>query len=415
MSVTLQARNATAEDLVKILQDQRARKLDLVTPARNVWSRNGQLIVKGAEAVITEDGVSQANGTYQPTSVFDDGLSSKLEIPRAYLRRMRESRPDILDSTVNGWLHGRSVRAADGSQSEVYPSDQRSFLLRLFRGDDGGTGVARAMLSDKFALSYDNLDVLVAVMSGIRDSGTNVITRVTDLSETRMRVRFEAPELNTAAAGLLDGYRSPFEGDRVKRAGLFDALRQQYGAHHMFSEKDAPVVYTGADLSNSETGGGAYTLTPVVMIVRCTNGLVLNNKEYGIRRVHLGARLGEGEIRPSLDTLRKAGELVAAETRDAIAAWFRPEYLRETVRRLEAQAGVPVEAPTETVPAVVASLGFTPDEARGVLDLFVMSGQCTAGGIAQAVSAYAQTIEDPDRAYDIELQAIAAMELVARR
>jgi hypothetical protein len=417
MTTTLTARNATAADLVTILNEQQASKLDIVVPATSMKAKDGLLVVKNSEPVISEDGVTTVNGTYRPTEVFDEGVSAKLSIPRQYLRTLRETRPDMYDQNVNGWLHGRSRMTGsavhgDLAKEVLYPADDRAFLLRLFKGE-GGEGVARAMLSDKYSLSMDNLDILTAVMSGIRDSGVNVITRVTDLSERAMRVRFEAPDVNTLAPGLLDGYRDPFTGGTVRRAGTFDELRQQYGAHHIFSDKDAPVAFMGFDFRNSETGGGAYTLTPLVEMVKCTNGWTI--RKEGIRKVHLGSKLSEGLVRPSQDTLVKAGQLVAAETRDAVTQWLDKGYLEQMIAELTKTAAAPVASPTETVPAVVAGLGFSPDEQKGVLDMFILGGQMTSGGIAQAVSAFAQTVEDVDRAYEIELKAVEAMERAAAR
>lgn len=412
MSTELTARNATAADLVAILNTQKAHKNDIVVPATHVKSSGGLIVVKDAEAVPGDDGVTTVNGTYRPTDVFDDGLAEKLGIPRQYLRRLRTERPDILDGTVNGWLHGHQRRTPAGPET-VYAADDRAFLLRLFRGDDGGEGVARAMLSDRYSLSMDNLDVLTAVMSGIQASGVRVISRVSDLSERGMRVRFEAPDVAVEAPGLLNGYRSPFDGNgAVRRAGSFDELRQQYGAHHIFEEKDAPIAFMGFDFRNSETGGGAYSLTPVIEMVRCTNGWVM--RKEGVRKVHLGARLEQGLVKPSFDTLRKAGELVAAETRDAVTQWLKADYLRQLIAGLEEQAGQPVAKATETVPAVCASLGFTAEEQAGILDMFILGGQPTAGGIAQAVSAFSQTVEDVDRAFEIELRAVEAMEAAAQ-
>jgi hypothetical protein len=413
MATPLTARNATAADLVAILNTQKAAKLDVVVPATHMKSRDGIVWVKDSEAVLGESGVTPVNGQYRPTEVFDDGIADKLGIPRQYLRRLRSDRPDILDGTFNGFLHGRTLRGLGEAPEVIHPADPRAFLLRLFRGD-GEQGVARAMLSDKYALSMDNLDVLTAVMNGIQASGVDVITRVSDLSERRMRVRFEAPDINIQAPGLLNGYRSPFDGGgAVRRAGNFDELRQQYGAHHIFTEKEAPIAFVGFDFSNSETGGGAYTLTPVVEMVRCTNGWVM--RKEGIRKVHLGAKLELGMVKPSADTLRKAGELVAAETRDAVSQWLTRDYLTELVAGLEAKAGAPIASPSETVPAIVAGLGFTAEEQKGVLDMFILSGQATAGGLAQAVSAFAQTVEDVDRSYEIELRTVDALDAAAER
>jgi hypothetical protein len=414
MTTTLTARNATAADLVAILNEQKARKHDIVVPADHMKFVNGSLVVKNAEAQITEDGVTNVNGTYTPTEIFDEGLAEKLGIPPRYVRRMREQAPDLYDTNANGWLHGRRRRTASGETEVIRAGDDRAFLLRLFRGE-GGDGVARAMLSDKYGLSYDNFDLLTAVLKGVQDSGMNVISRVSDLSERRLRVRFECPDVHIEAPGLLDGYRSPFDGDggAVRRAGNFDALRQQYGAHYIFSEKDAPLAFIGFDFSNSETGGGAYTLTPVIGMVRCTNGWV--QRKEGIRKVHLGSRLDMGEVRPSTETLRRTGELITSQTKDAVAQWLTTDYLTRLVRGIEEKAGLPVAKPTETVPVICAGLGFTAEEQQGILDLFALSGQPTAGGLANAVSAFAQTVEDVDRAFEIELKTMDALDAAARR
>lgn len=412
------ARNASTADLVSILQTQQAHKLDVVAPATKIGSVDGLLKVADTVAEITEDGVTAVAGTYRPTDVFDEGIGSKLGIPRQYFRRLREDgRTDLIDGNINGLLHGKRLR---DSQGQYVPGeyrhnpDDRSFLLRLFRGDDGQPGVARALLSDRYSLSMDNLDVITAVTKGIRQAGATPTVRVSDLSERHMRVRFEFPEINQEAAALLDGYKSPFDGTRVRRAGGRDleALREQYGPHHIFNQKDAPIVYMGIDLDNSETGGGAYSLVPVVEVVKCTNGWVMTRE--GTRKVHRGAVLAEGVIKPSIETIRIAGKLVTSETADAVSQWLAPEYLAGLVRGLEEKAGVPIASPTEVVPAVCTSLGFTPEEARGVLDLFIISGQPTAGGLGQAITAYAQTVDDVDRAFDLERYAVPALEAAAR-
>jgi hypothetical protein len=405
-AVQLEARNATAQDLAKILQDQSAHKVDVVVPSLNMRAQNGLIQVKGAE--ISEDGVTSLNGTYRPTEIFDEGVSAKLGIPRQYLRKMREERTDLYDGNVNGWLRGR-VNPATGET--IHAADERSFLLRLFRGDNGDEGVARAFLSDRYGITMDNLDILTAVMKGIRDAGQQPLVRVTDLSERAMRVRFEFPDVNALAPGLLNGYKSPFGENGVKRAGGFDELRQQYGAHHIFSDDTAPIAFMGFDLRNSETGGGAYSLSPVVEMVKCTNGWTITRE--GIRKVHLGARLEQGHVRASAQTARKAGELVASETQDAVSQWLTTGYLEELIAGLEAKASKPITSASETVPAIVQGLGFSEDEAKGVLDMFILSGQPTAGGLAQAVSAFAQTVEDVDRAYEIELATVPALDAAA--
>src|SRR5947209_3287723 len=134
------ARNATLQDLAALLQQQHARKIDVVAPAHKFVMEGGVLVVSGTDAEITEEGVTTTDGRYLPTSVFDEGIADKLSIPLAYVRRLRTERPDLYDANVNGWLHGLDGNDPDG----------RKFLLRCFRGDDGDTGVARAFLSNSF-------------------------------------------------------------------------------------------------------------------------------------------------------------------------------------------------------------------------------------------------------------------------
>ena len=75
--------------------------------------------MNGAEAELTEDGVTQVDGVYRPTSTFLNGIASKLDVPVGYLNRMHQTRPDLFDANVNGWLHGAKAKAgcATGSTS----------------------------------------------------------------------------------------------------------------------------------------------------------------------------------------------------------------------------------------------------------------------------------------------------------
>src|SRR6266704_2093509 len=126
----LTTRNATLPDMVAMLRHQRARRLDVVA-----------------------------------TAAADEGISAKLGINLAYLRRLREDRPDLWDANVNGWLHGNDLAG--------YPPDGRTFLVRLFQADGDGLGVARAILSDSYKV-IDNLDALMAPLDGIRQAGVDV-------------------------------------------------------------------------------------------------------------------------------------------------------------------------------------------------------------------------------------------------
>lgn len=375
------ARNATLADLADLLTTQQARKLDVVAGAASFRFVDGLLVVTGTEAQLDADGVTTTDGTYRPTAVFDEGLADKLGIPLGYVRRMRTERPDLYDANANGWLAG----SWDGEGP-----DPRSFMLRLFRGDTPGSeGIARAMLSDRYRI-VDHLDVLTAALQGIKESGTTVAVQGCDLTERRMTVRITAPEVQALAPDLLAGYRSPFSGE---------------------SGSDNPVVFAGLQLSNSETGGGAFTVVPRLVVQVCSNGMTVTTD--AVRAVHVGGKLDEGVVRWSDDTQQKNLDLVAAKARDAVTTFLDVDYMRAVIRNLTAQAGARLTDPAKGVEQVGKRLGFTAEQTAGVLGHFIEGGQVTAGGVMQAVTSYAQTLADPDAAYDLEAQGIAALEVAA--
>jgi hypothetical protein len=145
--------------MVVILRHQRARRLDVVASATAIHAHEGNLVISDTVQHVTEAGVTSAAGTYRPTQVAEEGISAKLGIALAYLRRLREHRPDLWDANVNGWLHGNDLAG-------ILP-DGRKFLLRLFQAEGDNLGVARAVLSDSYKV-IDNLDALMATLDGIR-------------------------------------------------------------------------------------------------------------------------------------------------------------------------------------------------------------------------------------------------------
>jgi hypothetical protein len=368
----LGARNATLGDLAELLRDQQARKVDVVAAASAIRARGGQLVIDETAPVLGEDGVTLTSGTYTPTGVCDQGVADKLGVPAAYLRRTREERPGLYDANVNGWLQG----------------DERKFLVRCLRGDDG-TGVARAFLSDGYRF-IDNLDVLMAVLDGVRRSGAPVRIDGCDLTERRMYVRVVCEQVRVLAPALLAGYRSPFTGAR--------------GA-------DNPVVFAGFVLTNSETGYGAFGLTPRVVAQVCGNGMTITRD--AMRVVHLGERLDQGVVSWSDNTRDKTLALITAKTTDAVASFLDPAYVERMVRAMEKDAGHPVTDPDEAVRTVSQRLRFTDAQQKDILNHFIRGGDVTAGGVMHAVTSFAQTLDDADAAHEMEGQALRALETAA--
>lgn len=412
MTAPTATRNATLDDLVAVLKDEHGRKHDIVVPATKIRAKDGDLIVAGAETEITLDGVSTVDGRYRPTRVCDEGIADKLNVPSKYLARMRADAVDLYDANVNGWLRGRTIHRAAGPEV-IRPGDTRSFLLRCLRGGDGH-GVARAFLSDSYR-AMDNLDVLTAALQGVRDSGTEIEVRSCDLTERRMYVDVFAPQVAALAPTLLKGYRNPFSDptvDAARQHGRDLQAWQQTGERTGLGQLDSgePIVFAGFRITNSEVGGGAFSIVPRLLVQVCTNGMTI--QQDAIRNVHLGAKLDAGLIQWSADTHRKALDLITSKATDAVATFLDHKYLTRALDRIEDQAGKPVTQATETVKALGKTLGFTQAEQDGVLDHFIRGGQMTAGGVLNAITSYSQTIPCADRADAVEGQALRALSLV---
>lgn len=384
----LTTRNANLGDLRSILEDQKARTIDSVIGAGNITAVDGLWFIDGVPVDLNDDGVTDPNGVYRPTAVADNGLAAKLDVPRGYLRKMRETRPDLYDTTVNGLLHGgawqTTVVRRHGFEPlpEMLPpfeAHDGSFFLRTFRGDDGGEGVARAFLSNRYGI-MDNLDVLVAAMNGIRDAGVPVDVYSADLTESRMMVRVKSEAVSAMAPTLLAGYRSPWDGAEGS---------------------DNPTVFAGFQIANSEVGLGAFSITPRLVVQVCSNGMTVSRDV--MRAVHVGSRMEEGVVRWSADTERKALSLVQAKTRDAVQTFLTPAYVQAAVDAFEERAGEPVAA--DKVQVVTKAAGFSEEETNDIFGFFVKGGQMTLGGLANAATAYAQTVEDGEAAMAIEANA----------
>jgi uncharacterized protein YoaH (UPF0181 family) len=369
----LATRHATLADLAGLLRDQQARKLDVVAPATALRSAGARRVIDQTDPQLTPDGVTMTTGTYTPTEVCDDGIAEKLGIPAAYLRRLRDEHPALYDANVNGWL----ARA------------DKSYLVRCLRGDRGG-GIARAFLSSSFKM-IDNLDVLMAALDGLRQSGVPTEIDGCDLTPRRMYVRVVSPAIRAVAPQLLAGYRSPFTG--------------QSGA-------DNPVVFAGWVLSNSETGCGAFTIIPRLVVQICRNGMTMSKD--ALRAVHLGGRLEDGVIRWSHETQQRNLELITAQARDAVVTFLDTDYVEKKIAEMSGAAGQPVTDPQQAIEIVAQRLRFTDEQQKSILNHFIRGGDLSAGGVMHAVTSTAQTLPDADTAHEMEAQALPAFEFAAQ-
>jgi hypothetical protein len=378
-------RHAELQQLVDALQSQHTRAVDYVATANSLRFEGGNLIVPTGEVKLTEDGVTQVDGRYTPTVVGDEGVSGKLGIPLAYVRKLRAEALGLYDANANHWLQAQPV--------------DRRFLLRLLRAEgqlpaDGlPDGTLRALLSDRYR-AIDNLDVVLSALAGVREAGIDPgsLTVTADLTPRRMHVQVTSQEIAANVADIVKDYRVP---------GLSDRRGADY-----------PLLYAGFVISNSEVGEGGFSVRPRMVWQVCTNGQTLTRE--GSRAVHLGGKLlDDGEITWSEKTLQANLNLIKAKTADAVAQFMTVGFLTGIADKMRDAAGVKVADPVKTVTDVSKRLGFTKDQAGDILNAFIDGGQRTAGGVMQAVTWVAQHTPDGDTAADMESKAFEALALAA--
>lgn len=394
-------RNADITDIIEVLEHQQRQKVDVVFPARNIRMTDGQLGINCLEEVdvpeaITWRGVTPAmkvdpNGFYLPTAVADGHLAGLFKIPVQYVRRMRDENVGLLDTNINDWAD--KGRIWTGTK---FDPDKR-VLMRLLCGAQEGSdyaGVCRAVLSDRYD-ARDNLDTVFSMIEGMELAGLDVSNiSQCNLSDDRLSVFVEAPEVAVHAPELLKGYRPSIEG--------------QHGGTGYVED----IIHAGFYFGNSETGGGALRIVPRLVVRICTNGLQITREAF--RKVHLGGKLDEGNIVWSDATREAAHTLVKNQVRDAVQAFLTEDFVAHQVEKLERDAGVELTKPEETIEQVAAKMSYTENQRNAILKRFIQGGQCTSGGIMQAVTLAAQEIDDPDAAIDFEATGVDAMRVAAR-
>jgi len=381
------------DTLLATLDEQQERKVDVVVPATNLCFSGGNLRVlrSDLEPTLTETGVKSPVQVFRPTDIFDEGVSSRVGIPRAFLRTLRENGwTDLIDGTLNGLIFGKTV--SDGSSPEprvIREPLDKSFMLRALKDADGGEiGSARALLSNAYKI-VDHTETLRAAMAGMKAAGLGPqnITSC-DLTGRRMYVTVEVPEIRVQAESLLKNYVSPFTGNR--------------GAEN-------PVVHAGFVLGNSETGHGSFFLYPRIVAEVCTNGMTIKKDVGALAQRHLGARLDDGLVDYSDATRRANRELIMSMARDTVRTFMTEDYLHTVVRKLEEKAGEPVRQPEKAIKEVTQKLEVSAlyDD---VLAHFIKGSDLTRGGIMHAVTAAAQSGDiDADKAFMMEERATAML------
>lgn len=364
------------KELLNQLQAEQAVKRDMVVPSSCLSYKDGHLIIRNVSKNPEMDDLLRSTGvtvteqeqtvlTLKPLEPFNRQLAGRFDIPFMYYKKMmEEANIPLLDQNINHW----------------FKTVPKNYLIRCFsiKGED--RGVVRAILGDRYRI-LDNLDVLLAALDAVRQSGVNIQIESADITDTKMYVRFIAPDVVQESPTLLKNYRVPNQDKG-----------NDYGIH------------AGFILTNSETGHGSSYVAPRLVVSACRNGMIL--KQDATNKVHLGGRMDEGRIDWSEETKTKNVELIIAQVKDAVKTYTSLDYLGQSIDKLEGNGTKMLTNPIDTITNISRELNFSEEKQKDLLSYFMQSSDLTGFGVAQAVTYFAHAKADADQQFELEAVAM---------
>lgn len=327
-------------ELAQAVQDQANRKVDIIADTRKM----GFITEGGKPTVITGDVRAEI------TPHAFQQITTHTGIPSAYANRMLTEAPLLLESNVNHWFSNK-------------PS------LRMLRtlDEDGTRSIGRAFLSNKYQrLDFDQM--LAHVLPELVGESSDLQVLSTDLTDRKMYLKVVFPKM---------------EGE----------------------VKKGDIVQYGFELRGSEIGDGALAAIPFFYRLWCLNGATLSKEldDTRMRRAHIGRAQEEGVDYYAADTVKADDAAIMLKLRDTIRAFQDTTRWEAVLSRLRAAADSDATAdPIASVARVAELLVLPKPEHNAVLTNFLSGGDHTRWGMANAITAVANTHESYDRAAELE-------------
>jgi hypothetical protein len=377
-------KNLSLQEIVEALQTQTLLKQDFVVPSKYLRMDNNNLIVINEEKLdslsklLLDTGIAVNENDIEKIelAVLDcchTQIGQRLDIPKKYYDKMlgNTMAQHILDYNVTNWFRLRN---------------ENNFLLRTFIDKEQKTGIARAILSDRYNV-LDNYDVMLATLDAIRESGINVQIESGDITDTKFYMRFVCPDIEMDAPDILKNYRVP------------DGSTGGNG------------IISGFVISNSETGNGKFSISPRAVVLACRNGMIFKNDAF--QKTHLGSKMEEyTTIDWSEETRQKNYELVCSQVKDAIKYYASEEYLGAKIHELIEKGNKELNYPIETIKNVSKHLSISEEKESSILNYFIKSGDTNAFGVTQALTYFAQHNASPEERYEIESESVMILDSI---
>jgi hypothetical protein len=223
--------------LTERLQEQAARKEDFLVPSMDLLSLTtayGSADADEPSSVLRVEG-SGGIGTkhFQINEHALGQIATEVDIPVRALRTIRQNpaAQTHMDRVVTELFQSRGAKQK---------------MLRTFAGDSialgsRSSGELRAFVSSGFK-TFDNIDLLAAVLPAMQDSAADWKVVRGDITETKMYLQLKSNNLEGAGSAIDD------------------------------------IMALGIGLSNSEVGAGSISLYQMLWTLVCLNGM-----QYGFR------------------------------------------------------------------------------------------------------------------------------------
>lgn len=280
----------------------------------------------------------KGHGVLHPNEIFHAQTAESLKMPKRYYDRMLNDHPDILLRDVNALWQREPSRRMVRTLSDK----------------------ARANLSDKYhAIDHD--DVLAWTLPLLSSGGVSLAS--CEVTERRLYIKATFPAVQAEIT----------TGD---------------------------VVESGVMLTNSEVGLGAVNVQPFIHRLVCKNGMVAN--EAGLRKMHLGRRMEEGQFF-KYETRQQTDKAFLMQLRDLIGELATEAGFARIVEKMREAANRKIEGdPAKAVEVVKKKSGLLESEKDAMFRHFIEGGDLSQWGVANAVTRTANDVESYDRATTLE-------------
>lgn len=340
------AASLTREQMFAKIVAQDEAKVDLLADTRRMSVIVAPLVEDAPNSVTLD--VDQPGSDLASFTLNDHALgqiSGDLQIPKRYFDRMQVEAPGLLKDNIEHWLWNKPKRK----------------LVRGFKPENGGSGVGRAWLSDRYR-RLDNVEIARRIFP-VFDEIPGLTFHQAQLTDTKFYLRAYLPSL-----------------EREVKAG--------------------DVIRAGVEIKNSEVGSGSLVVQPYILRLICTNGMTV--AEHGVRRNHVGRRI-EDETFLSDEALQADDTALWLVARDTVKSVLAEVRFEEIIAQLaETIHGDEIVAPVAATETLAQSFGFTEEEREEIVANLHRAGDMSQWGMLNAVTATAKTVESFDRQAEME-------------